>query len=198
MSPTRTKTIPAAALACLLAAGCSGRTLVAPPLAPPIGPTGTDDLAEERYYEWVDESDVTEGSPVKEMVLMLGVAGREWREPAGPDGYVLRALLLDDEGRPSREEGRFEVFAVVHPAGPEPRPLAAWNITVEQADDRFRGGITPGYLLELDWGRPDPTPEGLTMVVVRWMDEDREYRITRNVVFEDMAGDVLRQSYPRP
>ncbi|MBS3734625.1 MAG: hypothetical protein KGY99_06835 [Phycisphaerae bacterium] len=218
MSPTRTHAPAAGALLTLLAAlatGCEGNRLVAKPLAPPIAsdvrdaPAASDasptldpversrQLAERRYYQWVDEHDRLDGADIGEMLLLLGGGAREWREPRGPDGYVLRALLLDGEGKPTRRDGRFEVFAVHRPSGPEPLPLRAWTISAEQADKRYRKGITPGYLLELDWGYK-PAPAGLVMIVVRWTSANGAVRITRNVVFEDRMSHGTRERYPRP
>ncbi|MFW6133359.1 MAG: hypothetical protein ACOC8F_05630 [Planctomycetota bacterium] len=188
-----------ALLAALLAAagGCHKQRMLAKPLAPPVLPSDGQALADRWYRQWVDEPDRIGDGEVQEMVLLLGGAGREWREPKGPDGYVVRAILLDGEGSPTRTRGEFRVFAVHKPSGPEPRPLCAWTIPPDQAEPRFREGITPGYLLELDWGGR-PAPAGLVMVVVRWTAADGSARITRNVVFEDMMDHGTRERYPRP
>ena len=131
------------------------------------------------------------------MLLIASGEGRECRSPPGPDGSVVRAVLLNDEGRPVRQDGGFQVFLVHEPGGPSPRPLLAWSIAPSQAKDRYREGITAGYLLELDWGPDIRPPRGQKMLVVRWLGPEQE-RITRNVAFEDQMEYGIETATERP
>jgi len=191
--------LAAVALAASVVGGCAGRRLTAPPFAPPVMPLPQQTVARQWYRQWENEADIIEGQPVRDMLLILGTRGREWRMPEGPDGYVLRVVLLDEKGRPIRRDGSFQAFMVHRPAGPEPRAMFAWTVDSEQAARRFQEGNVPGYLLQLDWGAADsPMPEGLVMLVVRWIGPGGVNILTRNVVFEDRIQDGIETTADRP
>jgi hypothetical protein len=120
------------------------------------------------------------------MLFILGTRGRDWRQPAGPDGYVLRAILLDENDKPVRADGMFRAFVVAGPNARDARAVKAWRIGPEQAARRFSEDQWPGYLLELDWLDGLPTRHGVFMLVVRWRGPDETARFTRNVIFEDV------------
>jgi len=193
--------LPGLAMGALLAAslwGCAGRPLADAPLSPPLDPAPSSaGLAAEWYFAWEAQEDILAASGPQSMLLIASGEGREWRSPPGPDGYVVRVVLLDDEGRPTRADGEFQAFVVRQPAGPEPEPLLAWSVTEDQAAERYRQGITAGYLLELDWGpmvRPVP---GHKMLVVRWLGP-KQQRITRNVAFDDRMEYGIQTTTERP
>ncbi|MFW6061277.1 MAG: hypothetical protein ACOC93_00560 [Planctomycetota bacterium] len=197
-------------LATSMMAGCMGRSLVEPPMVEPIprlgpveGPDGamleSQAIAQRWYYGWVEQQDVTTECPVQDMLLVLSTRNREWRVPEGPDGYVLRAVLLDEQGSPTQAEGAFQAFAVWHPGRPDHEALYAWSIPPELAEQRYSGGMLPGYVLELDWGvKHAPPPPGEAMVVVRWQSGDGTCRLTRNVVFEDRIDYGIWELQERP
>jgi hypothetical protein len=186
-----------ALLTAAMTGGCAGRPLVETPLEPPLDPVPSPaEQAENWYFAWEMQRDVTSSSP-QSMLLIAGGEGREWRTPPGPDGYVVRAVLLDDRGRPTRAEGEFEAFVVHQPAGPDPEPLFAWSVSPAEAAKRYHEGITPGYLLELDWGPGATPPTGQKMLVVRW-EGPAGQRITRNVAFEDGLDHGIQTITERP
>jgi len=191
--------VAALALVAPSVGGCAGNPLTQPPFAPPVMPRPQQTIARQWYHQWEKEADVIEQQAVQDMLLILGTRGREWRIPEGPDGYVLRVVLLDEKGRPIRQDGALQAFMVHHPAGPEPKAMFAWSLDSDQAARRYDEGTVPGYLLQLDWGVPDaPMPAGLVMLVVRWIGPRGDNILTRNVVFEDRIRDGIQTTTGRP
>jgi len=176
-------------LACL--AGCDESVMLKArpkpsPLAPPVEPAEAPGLAKLWYYGWVNEHDEIEDGDVRAMILVGPTSGRDWRHPAGPDGWAVRIVLLDHRGKPVRAPGTIEVFAVRDPERPTSEALYAWRLDEAETARRYRMGWAPGYVLELDWGRRRPTRGGTFMLVVRWTRADGRNRLTRNCVFEDV------------
>ena len=178
--------------------GCAGRPLIDTPLSPPLSPAPSPGAqAAQWYFAWEAQGDLIEPSGPQGMLLICSGEGREWRSPSGPDGYVVRVVLLDAKGRPVRSDGEFQAFLVHEPAGPDPDPLLAWSVPKSEATQRYHEGITAGYLLELDWGTDIRPPRGQKMLVIRWLGSEQQ-RITRNVAFEDRMEYGIETQTERP
>jgi len=186
--PTGPATAALALAAALVAApGCdpSGPNVRMRPFPPPAEPLAQPELAEQWYYGWVTDRDVLDPAGVRDMIVIGTTAGRDWRPPDGPDGYALRAVLLDAAGEATRAPGSFKAFLVQEPARSTSRAIRAWWIRPDEAAERYAPGIMPGYVLQLDWGPEPPPPHGTYMLVVRWEARDANYRFTRNMVFAE-------------
>jgi len=161
-------------------------------LAPALEPSPSADLADEWYHGWVDQEDIASGTPVRDMILIMSMSGRDWRWPEGADGYVLRAVLLDSTDKPIDAGGELSAFLVQEPSRPEAKALYAWSLNRQETRARFRRGVVSGYLLQLDWGDRPPARGGTFMLVVRWTADDGAGRITRNIIFEDRLHEGRR------
>ncbi len=180
-------------------AGCGGAADgLTPEQAPlPIRPVSDPQVAPDWYYGWVTQEDRTPDGAPREMLLISTTRGRDWRPPDGPDGYALRAVLLDRSGRAVRAPGSFRVFLVREPDRATSEALLAWEIPPDEAARRFHEGILDGYVLQLDcgWGPPGVPPAqpaagplprpGAYMLVVRWTAADGSGQVTRTVAFQD-------------
>ena len=111
------------------------------------------------------------GDAVAEIALSYLSRGRDFREPEGPDGYVLRMVLMDEGYNSVAVEGDLIVALFAELAEEENqaalRPLRYW-----QLPGRFfsrywlKGKLLNSYLLRLDWG-PDEMPKGNYILAVR-------------------------------
>lgn len=161
-----------------------GQDIIPPP---PIKPLADETMPLAWYYDWVDQED-RKGPEVDDMLFILSARGRSWREPAGPDGYAIRAILLDSNGQPTKVSGKIRVFVVQDPDRKDALPLFAWQLDCPETERRFVKDGWPGYLLQLDWEKGPSKASGTYMLVVRWVSADGKLRFTRNVVFEDVIG----------
>lgn len=179
--------------------GCERAMVNAPAaLAPPITPSPNAELADRWYHNWETQDDVLAGSDVDDMFFILGLRGRDWRQPEGPDGYPVRVCLLNRVGQYVHAEGALYAFLVQAPADPYAhRALCAWSVLPEEAERHFRQDKTPGYLLRLDWGPTPPQADGGLMLVIRWVSRDGKYRVTRHLAFMDGTSHVI-QTTTRP
>jgi len=178
--------LPAVGLA--LFSGCAQsqpQKNLSPSPPPAVLPIGGTERAEAWYYQWVTQAD-SPSETVTDMLFILGGRGRDWRGPAGPDGYAVRVILLGANGQPVTAEGNFQAFLVASPDKSNARAVCAWSLAAEQTERRLRHDRLSGYLLQLDWGQSPVASDDTFMLVIRWASLDGYSRFTRNVVFEEV------------
>lgn len=166
----------------------------------PILPTGDEKdlkkIAAKLYIDWADEGDISD-KDVKDFLFIASPKGRDWRAPVGPDGYLLRIILLDRDEKPIRKDGRIQAFLVRNHGDKNAEAVCAWDIPQEAMDDYYDDSDWPGYVLPLDWGKGQETPEGCYLLVIRWTGPDGKARLTRNTIFEEAVA-VETNTYRKP
>lgn len=129
-------------------------------LAEPVLPCG-EILANEIIYSEEDlcrclQQERPKDDLVAELILSYVNAGRDFREPAGPDGFVIKVIPLDNEYHPRKITG--DVFVSLYDNQPEPensseKPLIQWHIPQARLDEYWTPmRLLDCYLFRLDWG----------------------------------------------
>jgi len=139
------------------------------------------------YIDWADEGDISD-KDVKDFLFIASPKGRDWRAPAGPDGYLLRVILLGRDEKPVRKDGKIQAFLVRNHGEKNAQAVCAWEISPEMAADYYDESTWPGYVLPLDWGKGPEKPEGCYLLVIRWTSADGKARLTRNTIFEEAVA----------
>lgn len=187
-------------LACLggifTVTGCS----VPPPETPvetirPVMSLNNPEIAKNWFFKWANQQDIADKT-VKDMVFLSSTKGRNWRQPDGPDGCLLRMILLDADGKPVFEPGTIRAFLVKNPHRNDASVVAGWQLDIKQCETYFDDTQFSGFVLPLDWG-DGPGRGGLMMIVIRWENADGNARFTRNSVFEDTIVSQT-STYSRP
>lgn len=143
-------------------------------------------LAQDWYETWAGQVDAP-GQDVRDLVFFLGVRGRDWRSPRGPDGYIMRVVLAGPGDKPVAAEGSLKLVLVESPGQQTARAVCSWLIEADEAKRRFRPDRLSGYVLRLDWCDGPSQQGGTFMLIVRWTSQDRTSWFTRNIVFEEQA-----------
>ncbi len=174
---------------CIAAVGCQDKAKLADsPKA--IKASDNRELAKRWYYQWVNEPD-KRGTDVSDMLFVMGYRHRDWRPPAGPDGYALRAILLSKDDAGVAAPGRFQAFVVHRPRSSASEAIYCWDIDESESQRSFTDDKWPGYLLQLDWGGGLAGRSGTFMLVIRWTSSDGKVRFTRNLEFEDKISNEV-------
>jgi len=128
---------------------------------------------------------------LREVVLTYVNSGRDFRSPAGPDGYLLRVIPLNRMMRSTEVAADLTIglFAATEEVSEvlEMRPLCYWRIGKEElADYWVPTSLLDGYLFRLDWGANEIGP-GLYRIVVKFEYEEAERRkiFCREMMIED-------------
>ena len=145
-------------------------------------------LFEECFAE-PDES--TDEDVLREVILAYVNSGREFRSPAGPDGYLLRVIPLNRMMRSTEVAADLTIglFAATDDISEvlEMRPLCYWRIHREElADYWVPTSLLDGYMFRLDWGANEIGP-GLYRIIVKFEYEESERGkiFCREIVIED-------------
>jgi len=184
-------------------AGCSAslpQTSSQDNLIAPILPAGEKDsdknkIATKWYIDWADEGDISD-KDIKDFLFIASPKGRDWRAPAGPDGYLLRVILLDRDEKPCRKDGRIQAFLIRNHGSRDAEPICAWDISPTMLSDYYDESAWPGYVLPLDWGKGPKKTDGCYLLVIRWISPDGKARLTRNTIFEEAVA-VETNTYRR-
>lgn len=170
----------------------SGVDYLAPPIAPfsTLAAAGPTSYAELRQNCPGSHLDNVPRSAISDLVLMYDSSGREFRQPAGPDGFVLRVIPLGHASVPLDQPADFTIAAF--PGEPDridtaTRPVRTWRLPAPAAQ-RHWTHFQPlaGYIFRLDWG-PVPLPTGRYLLLVR-LEEHRRGRtraLCSQIAFED-------------
>jgi len=104
-----------------------------------------------------DRRDPAPQGQAAELVLSYIGAGRDFREPVGPDGYVLRVFPLDGQAAPLNRPADVTIALFETKAqgtGEGAGPLRIWRVSSDALTQYWvRGRLLDGYLFRLDWGR---------------------------------------------
>ena len=176
-------------LCLLIACGCSTAVpkVTAKDTISPVMPVAEKDFNKNWYIDWADEGDISD-KDVKDFLFIASPKGRDWRAPAGPDGYLLRVILLDRDEKPIRKDGSIQAFLVRNHGEKNAYVMCAWDISQATAATYYDESAWPGYVLPLDWGKGPEKPEGCYLLVIRWTGPDGKSRLTRNTIFEEAVA----------
>jgi hypothetical protein len=127
---------------------------------------------------------------VADVLLSLTTVGRDFRPPAGADGYVLRMTPLNKKAQPLPIVADVTILLcddsrLADPSAPP--PLHAWHITAESLPDYWAAGtLLDGYLFRLDWA-DSSVPPGRYRLIISLMDRgDRTKRgFCQEITFEE-------------
>ena len=128
---------------------------------------------------------------VADMLLFYVSSGRDFREPAGLDGYVIRVVPLDKKFRPVRVDGTVEIV-LARESGPPgtAKVLRRWRIGPEGLEEYWlQTSLLDGYAFRLDWGENDPGV-GMYRLVVKLNYRGKKVTeiICRELVFDDLQA----------
>ncbi|MBN1844065.1 MAG: hypothetical protein JW810_00150 [Sedimentisphaerales bacterium] len=169
-------------------------------LADPVAPlAGTDPASQQAAGQLAfcgaPDASSAAGGPVMELLLAYVSSGRDFREPPGPDGYLLRLIPLDDRYRPLPIDGLVTVGLYDEEGldqAPERRslPILIWRIETGQLGAYWVPARTlDGYFFRLDWGRIRPGPGNYRLVVhVQYRKDEQTFRFCREMSFQDRLG----------
>ena len=180
-------------LAAVLISGCQSSKAPDQPLrlAEPIAPQ-----AETILEPWNDCFEKPQPSGQKrlvtEMLLSYLNRGRDFRGPQGPDGYLLRVILLDRNSRPVRIPADVTValFAETgqknYPA--RDRPVRLWQIRASNLDEYWTpSNLLDSYLFRLDWGPVGPGPGNYRFLVrLSYKQQNIRETLCSEITFQDL------------
>lgn len=176
--------------------GCSTPTADAPSnIISPVSPLSDQKIPRNWYLQWAQQRDIAD-KIVKDVVFLSSSKGRDWRDPSGPDGCLIRVILLDADGNPVYVPGRIRAFLIKDPDRNDASVISGWQIGPNEAQHYYDDNDFSGYVLPLDWGQ-GPESSGLLMLVVRWESPDGRARLTRNSIFEENIV-AETSTYSRP
>jgi len=144
-------------------------------LAEPVLGIKANDIAAQtertEFHDCLEESEQPLGNgPVREVLLTYINAGRDFRDPQGPDGYVLRIIPLDNKYRPVPVPA--EINIALYPATVAKNnstydpPMRFWRISAPDLARHWTpSALLDGYLLRLDWGEISPGPGNYILLV---------------------------------
>ncbi len=185
-------TFAAAAIICLTG-GCGGGDAAAkqkPVLLPDsILATPSD------YYEQIQNAirqcprKASSILPVSELVITSIEQGRDFREPIGPDGFLLRLIPLSPENKPVKIPAEITIFLFSGEAAKiditSDKPVRTWYVPTSRAQTLWRPSILlEGFLLRLDWGERLANGTYLFVVHVRYPHKNHASSICQKLPFE--------------
>jgi hypothetical protein len=133
-------------------------------LPPPILPAAKTTFGPDYVEECVNNTSIKEADkPIAEIVLAYVGSGRDFRDPQGSDGYVLRVIPLDS----SHHEVKLaaDVFIGLYRGVDKDNlqgsvALRAWQLSADTpADYWIATSLLDGFMFRLDWG-PEALPPG--------------------------------------
>jgi hypothetical protein len=141
------------------------------------------------------ESQLNQGpdTPVKELLLVYANAGRDFMDPSGVDGYLLRVIPVNHDYQPARIKGRLSVYLYENPSAaegdPKSTPIRVWQIPAAQLDAYWvKSSLLDGYTLPLDWLSPPPSDSGQYLFLVQFRVENKNgnFLICNTLNFQDV------------
>lgn len=135
---------------------------------------------------------VQQSGPIEELIAIYVETGRDFHEPIGPDGYMLRVIPLDRELVPVHRPAQVTIgLFATGPTG-EPiqgPPLRVWQVGERSLQDYWvPTRLLDGYLFRLDWG-PTALERGRYVLCVRLDDRgtDGFSSVCAAIGFDDFA-----------
>jgi hypothetical protein len=138
---------------------------------------------------------------VTEMILTYVTEGNDFREPAEPNGYLLRVIPLNKNYRPAPVTAQIHIglFRNPLPQDPQerPRPIRYWFLNAEQLTQYWRkDAVLDGYLLPLDWGDAPPAQGSYLFLAVINDPAKPEQAVCQQISFQDTIK--RPESAPKP
>ena len=143
----------------------------APPLLPLAPQAWTPAQARDFYHDCFNHNESLDpAAPLAELLLTYRSVDRDFRESAGPDGYVLQVIPLDHKYQPLQLQGHLTIILFAEPAlkpdGSIGQPLYIWRIPAQDLVQYWTPThLLQGYLVRLDWGRTGPGPGNYEFLV---------------------------------
>ncbi|MFC1782122.1 hypothetical protein ACFL02_00885 [Planctomycetota bacterium] len=173
--------------------------LAAPSLANPILPLPpqewTADDAREFYNGCFNAPQTPDPTALLgELLLSYKNSGRDFRDPPGPDGYVLQVIPVDRKYQPVQLIGRCTIILFNEPAlnpdGSTGRPLYIWRILEQDLAKYWTPThLLKGYLFKLDWGLEDPGPGNYELwVFLKYRNNNVVAGECRSLSFQEQPG----------
>ena len=139
---------------------------------------------------------------VSELVLTYISTGRDFYEPKGPDGFVLRVTPLDGryqavqtaaditiilyggQGAQGRQAERDRNTSLEYRKVPPGRPLRLWHVQAsELADYWMPSRFLNGFLFRLEWVREVPPGDYILSVIYERQEQTGTQTICQDVFF---------------
>ncbi len=168
-------------------------------LAPPVNALPQTDPIGRRAINQVQEcvgktTFSSEKNSVSELLLIYVSSQRDFRAPAGPDGYLFRIVPLDKSYRPIPVKAEVTIALYrdqeVVKSQPLPEPVRIWQIPRTEIENHWVSSQDlDGYLFRLDWGLQGPGPGNYRLLVrFDYIQEQKNLTICRAMLFQDSAG----------
>jgi hypothetical protein len=154
--------------------GCTTPFLKMPShLADPVPPVGPGVSVTALMNDCISFGQNHRPKGLADVLLSLTTASRDFRPPAGTDGYVLRMIPLNKKAQPLPIVANVTILLCEDSRLADtsaPPPLRTWHIAAESLPDYWAAGtLLDGYLFRLDWA-DTPVPPGRYRLIVRLMD----------------------------
>ena len=170
----------------VFAIGCSRQTTVPPPLSNPLQPMTVSQLTDPG--KTLSAARTTDEPAVKDLLIMMSNVPQDFDGDGRFDGYVIRVMMLNSDGRPVRQVGllRFELI-------PDQRtghvmPITVWEASPQRLPSDWRETrILPGYAFFLRWlPQHEPKQEDFLMKTTFWPLDGRG-PISKSLLFRSMV-----------
>ena len=181
-------------LVLMVLTGCPAAVLPAAPLAAPVAPIAPADWTPEEAQEFSQAcfsapEPLNRTDPIAEVVFNFNHGLRDFRPPAGPDGYILQIIPLNRDFKSTPLTGRltFILFAgsALTQDGSIGSPVHIWRIDPSDLRQYWRpSALLECYLFQLDWGEVLPQPGNYEFVVhIAYEQDHKVVNICRAVSF---------------
>ena len=152
---------------------------------------------------------VGDKNEVSELVLTCVSTGRDFYEPKGPDGFVLRVTPLD--GRYQAVQTAANITIILYGAQgeqdrdtslkyrkvPPGRPLRLWYVPAnELADYWLPSRLLNGFLFRLEWVREVPPGDYILSVIYERQEQVGTQTICQEVFFQDQMPRLEKGQLP--
>ena len=169
------------------------------PLAGPIFPLPPQEWTADDAREFYNACFTAPQPPdptalLGELLLSYINNGRDFREPPGPDGYVLQVVPVDRKYQPVQLIGRCTIILFEEPAlksdGSTGRPLYIWRILEQDLPQYWTPAhLLKGFLFKLDWGLEGPGPGNYELwVFLKYINENVVAGECRSLSFQEQPG----------
>jgi hypothetical protein len=129
---------------------------------------------------------------VTHLVLIYASGGRDFRDPPGPDGYILRVIPLDKDRHPTSVSAEVHIGLFDNPPRPNSQgrliPIQQWFLDAKQLKNYWRrDALLDGYLFPLDWGESSTPPGRYLFLVYMNHPKKNNSAVCQQITFQNVV-----------